>query len=81
MTELHIPEWNPHRCAPTQDAYDAACRAIEKHRNSADQAMQTISRLRDELTAIRDLAYRGTGSPTDALQAIQARARRAAVMD
>ncbi len=44
-------------------------------------AMESISRLRDELTAIRDMSYRGFGSPLDALEAIRARAARAAVMD
>lgn len=32
MADLHIPEYVPHECVPTQDAYDAACRAIEKYR-------------------------------------------------
>jgi hypothetical protein len=44
-------------------------------------AMETISRLRDELNAIKDMAYRGVGTPSDALEAIHVRAGRAAVMD
>ena len=36
-----------------------------------------VAGTREELAAIRDLAYRGTGSPADALNAIHARACRA----
>ncbi len=70
MTVSWIPDYTPHECVPTQDAYDATVRALEKHRERADRAEA-------ELAAIRDLAYRGTGSPADALTAIHARACRA----
>jgi hypothetical protein len=63
VTGLHIPEYTPHVCVPTQDAYDAACRALDHYRQT--------------LVEIRDLAFRGVGSPTDALEAIQQRASRA----
>lgn len=32
-----IPEYTPHECVPTQDAYDAAVRALEKHRQRASR--------------------------------------------
>lgn len=32
---------------PTQDAYDATCRALEKHRKRADQAEASIARVHD----------------------------------
>ncbi len=47
----------------------------ERRRDVSDEAR--IQSLRDELGAIRDLAYRGTGSPADALEAIRTRASRA----
>jgi hypothetical protein len=72
MGDLHIPEYTPHECVPTQDAYDATVRALEKHRKRADRA-------EEELAAIRDLAYRGTSGDgsRDALEAIHTRACRA----
>ena len=42
-----------------------------------DSIRHLVNEMRDELAAIRDLAYRGTGSPADALTAIHARACRA----
>jgi hypothetical protein len=63
VSALHIPEYAPHVCTPTQDAYDATCRALESYRQT--------------LGEIRDLAYRGVGSPADALGAIHRRACRA----
>lgn len=46
-------------------------------RMDLDAARQTITQLREELTAIRDMAYRGVGGPVDALEAIHHRASRA----
>jgi hypothetical protein len=64
VSSLHIPEYTPHRCTPTQDAYDAAVRALEHYR-------QTV-------TELRDLAYRGSGDgAADALETIHQRACRA----
>jgi hypothetical protein len=71
VSVLHIPEYTPHVCVPTQDAYDAACRALKMHRQRAD-------RLAEELAAVRDLAYRaGDAGAADALEAIHQRACRA----
>jgi hypothetical protein len=77
VTELHIPEYGIHECVPTQDAYDSTVRALEKHRQRADAAEAQAERLHYELAAIRDLAFRGVGSPADALQGIHERACRA----
>ncbi len=63
MTGLHIPEYSPHRCTPTEAAYTAACEALDRYRQA--------------LVEIRDIAFRGVGSPADALEAIQQRASRA----
>lgn len=64
MSDLHIPEYTPHVCTPTQNAYDAAVRALEHYR-------QTV-------TELRDIAYRGGGDgAADALEAIHSRACRA----
>jgi hypothetical protein len=63
VTMSWIPDYTPQECTPTQDAYDAACQALEAYRQA--------------LTEIRDLAYRGVGSHADALEAIQQRASRA----
>ncbi len=79
MSSIYIPEYGPHECVPTQDAYGATVRALEKHRERADRAETMIDVLQNELRAIRDLAYRGVGSPADALEAIQARVDRALV--
>ncbi len=46
-------------------------------RDAAWKSQGVANDLRDELSAVRDLAYRGTGSPTDALEAIHRRASRA----
>ena len=64
-----IPDYSPHVCVPTQDAYDATVRALEKHRERADRAEA-------ELAAIRDLAIED-GPPYVALEAIHQRASRA----
>ncbi|MFF0378674.1 hypothetical protein [Actinoplanes missouriensis] len=70
MEMTWVPDYSPHECVPTQDAYDATVRALEKHRERADRAEA-------ELAAIRDLAFRGAGSPADALNTIHQRASRA----
>lgn len=38
--------------APTQDAYDAAVRALEKHRQRADRAEAELAEFRDKLAAL-----------------------------
>jgi hypothetical protein len=82
MTELHIPEYGPHECVPTQDAYDATVRALEKHRARADSAETAIDILQNELRVIRDLAYRGSGpGARDAVEAIFERASKALGVD
>ncbi len=72
MSDLHIPEYSPHQCVPTQDAYNAAVTALGRHKERAD-------RLAAELAAVRDLAYRGTSGDggRDALESIHTRACRA----
>lgn len=50
---------------------------LNKAMDHLDRATQSIDFLLGELATIRDLAYRGVGSPMDALKAIQARASRA----
>lgn len=79
MPNLHVPEYGAHECVPTQDAYDSTVRALEKHRQRADTAEALVERLRGELAAIRDLAYRaGTGDAArNALEAIHVRANAA----
>lgn len=44
-----------HRCTPTQDAYDRACAALEKHRARADQLASVVQRVSEQ-------AYRQTGT-------------------
>lgn len=45
---LHIPEYSPHVCVPTQDAYDAACRAIEKYRAEVDDLRERAVAMAEE---------------------------------
>jgi hypothetical protein len=45
---------------PTWDAYNAACAAIEKHRERADQAEQRLDNLRGRMTAMADEYERAT---------------------
>jgi hypothetical protein len=63
----------------THDAFMAAVRQAigntERRHNRADDVH--IAFLRAELAAIRDLAYCGSGSPADAVEAIRTRANRA----
>ena len=72
MPELHIPAYNSHRCVPTEDAYQAAVDAAERHKARSD-------RLAADLTAISVIAARGlTGyGAMDALKTIQRRAEAA----
>ncbi|WP_157410826.1 hypothetical protein [Actinoplanes rectilineatus] len=43
MSDLHIPEYSPHRCTPTADAYAAAVRALEKHRSRSSRAGDVLN--------------------------------------
>lgn len=56
-------------------AVRAAVREMERRQAMSED--HRILFLEEELTAVRDLAYRGVGSPADALEAIRARANRA----
>jgi len=54
MPDLHIPEYGGHECVPTQDAYDAAVRALEKHRERADNAEAELAALRAKAEAVAE---------------------------
>lgn len=43
----------PHECVPTQEAYDAACAALEKHRARADDAEADLARMGDAVIIVR----------------------------
>ncbi len=55
-------------------AVRAAIARTERRYEQCENARLAI--LLEELTAIRDIAYRGTGSPADAIEAIHQRASR-----
>ncbi len=52
MNDLHIPAYREPQQNPTEDAYNAACAALEMHRHRADDAE---AKLKDALRIIGDL--------------------------
>ncbi len=49
MPDLHIPEYSPHACVPTPDAYKAAVIALNRHRARAAIHADTLSTILDLL--------------------------------
>lgn len=52
MSDLPIPEYSPHRCVPTEDAYNAAVAALEAHRRRADAAEAALADLTSRATVV-----------------------------
>lgn len=59
MADLPIPPYGTPPHTPTQDAYDAACVALARHRERADRAEAAVQRVR----ALPTRAEAVTGSP------------------
>ncbi len=63
MAGLHIPDYTPHVCVPTKDAYDAACRALEHHKAE-------LGDLTERLAALSRMWHRGGATWVKDLDAV-----------
>ncbi len=43
MSDLHIPEYSPHQCVPTRDAYNAVCSALEEHKKRLAEVSEILT--------------------------------------
>lgn len=50
----NVSEYGRHECIPTQDAYDATVRALEKHRERANRAEKELEELRTKAAAMAE---------------------------